>query len=506
MSNSRDDEHTALLSASNNGLDENDHGLSGSSSSATLYDEAARQVKAKEKPFPWRMAISLYILTCITPLVFDLIFPFVNQMVLENGITDDPERVGFYSGLIESAFAFTSFLSIMPCSYLSDHLGRKPVILVGTLGLAVSTGLFGMAKSYWFMILTRMIGGTLGGTNATMKVMLTESIEKSQQGFAFSGSVIAYRMGQIVGQPMGGLLAHPERNFKIFDTPFWREYPFALPCFISSLFAIFGVIFAYFFTEETLPSLRKKKRPSNYGTMSPAEPEVPVASESRKRTRPSVLSMLTPQVTGALISSSLLSFSSEMIFALFPLFAFTPIESGGLGFSEAQIGAQLGFRSINNILIVFLYSPIERRIGSLATLKLTMAFWPISMAFFPFLNALARSGYDGTWVLQAALGIFVTIWSFACLSWTASAIVINNASPSAEALSVINGIGQMALTLPNAVAPAFITSIFAFSIKHEAILNGNLVYVIQLIIAIVGAFITLFLKESTHDWREVADD
>lgn len=32
-------------------------------------------------------------------------------MILENGIVNDPERVGFYSGLIESLFAFTGFLS-----------------------------------------------------------------------------------------------------------------------------------------------------------------------------------------------------------------------------------------------------------------------------------------------------------------------------------------------------------------------------------------------------------
>lgn len=105
-------------------------------------------------------------------------------MILENGITDDPESVGFYSGLIESMFAFASFWSsafshsslaiqlmyisivVMPCTYLSDHLGRRPVVLVGTLGLAISTGLFGIAKTYRFMIITRMIGGTLGGTNA----------------------------------------------------------------------------------------------------------------------------------------------------------------------------------------------------------------------------------------------------------------------------------------------------------------------------------------------------
>ena len=55
---------------------------------------------------------------------------------------------------------------VMPCSYLSDHIGRKPVVLLGNLGLAISTLLFGMAKSYRFMILTRMIGGTMGGIAA----------------------------------------------------------------------------------------------------------------------------------------------------------------------------------------------------------------------------------------------------------------------------------------------------------------------------------------------------
>lgn len=28
-----------------------------------------------------------------------------DQMILENGIADDPERVGFYSGVIESVFS-----------------------------------------------------------------------------------------------------------------------------------------------------------------------------------------------------------------------------------------------------------------------------------------------------------------------------------------------------------------------------------------------------------------
>ncbi|EJC98142.1 MFS general substrate transporter [Fomitiporia mediterranea MF3/22] len=480
--------------------------LSAGSSTATLADETLPLQRKVEKPFPWSVVISLYILTCMAPLAFELIFPFVNQMILENGITTDPERVGFYSGFIESIFALTSFISIMPCTYLADHLGRKPVILIGTLGLAISVGLFGMAKSYWLMILTRIIGGTLGGTNSTTKVMLTEAIEKSQQGLAFSGLVIAYRMGQIIGQPMGGLLAHPERNFTLFDTPFWRKYPFAFPCFIASTFAIVAVAYGYLVMEETLPSLRRKKRRSTYGSTTLPDTVGTITFEHTKRARPSVWSVLTPQVVGALISCSCFAFSSELIFALYPLFAFTPISSGGLGFSEAQIGAQLGFRSITNILVILFYAPLERRIGTTRTHQLTMTFWPISLAFYPLLNVLAHHGWEGTWGLQVVLGIFFTTWSFASLSWTSGAIVINNSVPFAEALSVLNGAGTMATTLPLAFAPAFVTTMFAFSIKHEAILHGNLIYVILLPIGLVGAVHSLTLKEVTHDWREDIKD
>ena len=57
-------------------------------------------------------------------------------------------------------------------------------------------------------------------------------------------------MGQTVGQPLGGLLSHPERNIPFFDVPFWHKYPFALPFFVASLFATFAVVMGYFSLEE----------------------------------------------------------------------------------------------------------------------------------------------------------------------------------------------------------------------------------------------------------------
>ena len=106
-------------------------------------------------------------------------------MILEIGVVNDPEGVGFYSGLLESIFACMSFIcskhffwlqfmrenqthfvEVIPCSKLSDRFGRKPVILATTTGLAISTALFGFSKSFWFMVLTRCIGGGSGGNVA----------------------------------------------------------------------------------------------------------------------------------------------------------------------------------------------------------------------------------------------------------------------------------------------------------------------------------------------------
>jgi hypothetical protein len=65
-----------------------------------------------------------------------VIFPFINQMIEELGVTDNPDRVGFYSGLVvnflpgvvestnhalkESVFAFVQFFTVYHWAKLSE--------------------------------------------------------------------------------------------------------------------------------------------------------------------------------------------------------------------------------------------------------------------------------------------------------------------------------------------------------------------------------------------------
>ena len=66
-----------------------------------------------------------------------------------------------------------------------------------------------------------------------------------------------YRIGQVVGQPIGGFLAHPERHWpKTFAGKFWAKYPFSLPCFVGAGFAFSAVTYAAIVLKEVRISRR----------------------------------------------------------------------------------------------------------------------------------------------------------------------------------------------------------------------------------------------------------
>lgn len=73
----------------------------------------------------------------------------------------------------------------MPASYLSDHFGRKPIIVGGTLAMAASTASFGLSKTLLAMIISRCIGGASGSVWVNAKIVLGEVTDKSNQGKAF---------------------------------------------------------------------------------------------------------------------------------------------------------------------------------------------------------------------------------------------------------------------------------------------------------------------------------
>jgi len=212
--------------------------------------------------------------------------------------------------------------------------------------------------------------------------------------------------------------------------------------------------------------------------------------------------VLTSPVIAILMSTIAMCFASETAFAVFPLFAFTPIASGGLGMNEAEIGVQMAIRAVFHIGLMLFYSRTETWFGTTVRLHRTLMWmWPLSVLCIPLLNILARIYGSNDWIFNIALLGYFIVWSLSGFTWVTVDIMITDVSPSPEALAAINGLHLLAVVLPQAIAPAFVTSLFAFSIE-SGIAGGNLIWIILFVSTLAGAIHSMALRQTTSSWRQ----
>ncbi|WVF72209.1 hypothetical protein IAT40_007021 [Kwoniella sp. CBS 6097] len=211
-----------------------------------------------QTPLPFAQIATLMGVRLAEPIIF----PFVNQMVEELGVTDNPDRVGFYSGLVESVFAFVQFFTVYHWAKLSDKVGRKPVILLGLAGVAFSGSIFGLATSFWMMILFRSLSGALNGNVAVIRAAIGDITDESNSTEAFAMYGLTWTVGSIMGNGLGGLLSHPYERFPAWFGSFeiLKVHPYLFPCLVTAGLTLLGIIFCLIFYRESLPSLAYKNR------------------------------------------------------------------------------------------------------------------------------------------------------------------------------------------------------------------------------------------------------
>ncbi len=91
------------------------------------------------------------------------IFPYIYYMVEDFNITDDKTKISVYAGMVTSAFTLAEFSTGVLWGRLSDRIGRKPVLLTGLAGTALSVLVFGFAPNLTVALIARALGGLLNG-------------------------------------------------------------------------------------------------------------------------------------------------------------------------------------------------------------------------------------------------------------------------------------------------------------------------------------------------------
>ncbi|KIM24918.1 hypothetical protein M408DRAFT_26703 [Serendipita vermifera MAFF 305830] len=429
-------------------------------------------------------------------------------MLLDIGVVNDPKDVGYWSGLVESTYAVSQLIAVFPATRIADTYGRKPVIVWSAAIVGISMISFGTSTTYAQMIVSRILGGVEGGSHTCIRVMVAEMSSKSEESYIFTLLGVAYRTGQVLGQPIGGALAHPERRFpELFGSAFWRKYPYALPCFVGAAYALVCAFIGQLVLKETLQSKKKADvhtptpNPDEHTLLIPTETSGPSTPMKKPVSSPSISSVLTWPLASLLLSVVAMVLINEFICATYPLFAFTPIELGGLGLSEAQIGLHMATRSLLMLITMLPFSKFSDRFGRLNVYRFSNFAWIPTILIFPLLNRIARSGGEGGILWYAVLSVLFTLWSITGWAWISVFLISSDLSPTPEAVATIQGMVSTAIIAPQAFAPALGTSAFAFAIKHSDILEGNLFWVGTFTLGALVFLHSLTLSDSSHDWR-----
>ncbi|CAK5278600.1 unnamed protein product [Mycena citricolor] len=442
----------------------------------------------KHTPLPKFQLFILLWVQLAEPLASQVIYPFVNKLVGELPITGgDPEKIGYYAGLIESLFFVTEAFTVLHWSRLSDRIGRKPVLLVGLFGLTFSMISFGMSKSYWAIVVSRCLAGLLNGNVGVIKSMMGE-LGEGNIAQAMALMPVTWATGATIGPMIGGLLANPYENYPntFGKFEFWKTYPYALPCFVIAFYCIFSWALAFFFLQEA-SSTSATVKPRRAGTSDGAAVEhkdLPLRE------------LLTPRVITAVSNYSLLALLDIALRALQPLFYTMPITLGGLGFTPAVVGLCLGaFGLFSGIYQATAFSSVYDRFGTKNVFVAAMGTFVPMFLLFPLMNlsALRADRVDGlTWVqlvLQMVLYIIMDM-GFSC-----AFIYVRAAAPNQHSLGATNGIAQTCISVVRAIGPVASTSLFSLSLEKN-ILGGSFVYLVMVVLSALALGATAYLPKT----------
>lgn len=148
--------------------------------------------------------------------------------------------------LLSASYALMQFIFSPILGRLSDRIGRKPILVITSLGTAASFMLFGWANSVWLIFASRILNGIFGSNVAVAQAYIADITGKHERTEGMGTIGAALGLGLILGPTMSGFLGH---------------FGFGAPAYGAAALTFLNSIFVIFFLKESLAkNLRVKNK------------------------------------------------------------------------------------------------------------------------------------------------------------------------------------------------------------------------------------------------------
>ncbi|KAG2146246.1 major facilitator superfamily domain-containing protein [Suillus clintonianus] len=462
-------------------------------------------------PLPWDQFWIILFLQLSDPLAIQTLAPFIPELIRDIGVTHgDESQVGHYVGILQSSYFTAQALTILPWSQLSDHIGRKPLILTALFAIAVSMFSFGLSKNFVGLVASRVICGAFNGSNGVIKSMVMDITDVTNLPKAYGYVPLSWMIGNALGPLVGGSLSRPADRFpEIFGrSEVLKTYPYLLPCAIPALFASVAWLVTYFRLRESVSTSARLWElikgwffPQSY-----AKPFTQIESswEANFEGVPSkplpLRAVLTPKVFVMAANCSTVALLHIAYTSILPVFYATPIELGGLSLDPPRIGAILAVSGLaNGTSQFFFFSRLQNRFGAGAINTVGVCAGVPIVLLFPVINALART-YGMGLAVWLSVGVQLALTPSLVMCYSCLALFISAAAPNRASIGTTNGVAQLLIAGGRIIGPALVASIFSYSMQEGH--NAWMVYYFLIAVTFLAVGTSLLLPRDPSLWDD----
>lgn len=258
--------------------------------------------------------LTVFLVVLIDLMGFGIVLPLLPFYASQFGVS------AVMIGLLYSVYSFAQLIFSPFWGGLSDRIGRRPIMLISTLGSCLAYVLFGFAHSFAVLFISRLLAGMMGGNISTAQAYVADvtTPEDRAKGMGLIGA--AFGIGFTIGPALSTLMVHP-RFIENFNSPafgglydWMLAHRYSLPGFAAALLSSLSFLMIVFKLPETVT------------------PGAPAAGDAARVVKTSVLSagFWRQLKTGALSSSAvlphlllamwLLALSFSSLYSAFPLY------------------------------------------------------------------------------------------------------------------------------------------------------------------------------------------